>query len=221
MNPQFLLALERNEWFRAVPPDRRSRLLAAGRVLSFPAGKRIYSNGDAGNGLWAVLDGQVRLTGLPENGSEFLVRILKPGSWFGELSTLDDQPRPQEAVAFESSVLIQIDQVVFNRLASEEPLLFRDIALLVCINQRLALAFIAHSAAPVRARLATALLSAASASGTTRIKLRQSELAALVGISRQTLNKELKSFERANLVRINYAEVVLEDELGLRAIRDS
>lgn len=212
--------LERDEWFRAIPTERRSLLIGAGRTHSFPAGKCVYRSGDRSNGLWVILDGQVRLTGLPEDGSEFLVRILKPGSWFGELSTLDGRPRPQEAVAFEPTTLLHIDQTTFDDLANNEPLLFRDIALLTCRNQRRALAFIAHNAAPIRVRLAKALLSAASATGHNRIKMRQAELAAIVGISRQTLNKELKHLEGAHLIDIKYAELVVKDETGLRSIQD-
>ena len=212
--------LERDEWFGTMPVERRSLLLAAGRPQAIPAGGCVYRSGDKSSGLWAILSGQIRLTGLPEDGSEFLVRILKPGSWFGELSTLDGRPRPQEAVAFEPSTLLQINQMKFDELAFHEPLLFRDIALLICRNQRRALAFIAHSSAPIRVRLAKALLGALGAAGHQSIKIRQAELAAVVGVSRQTLNKELKILESAGLIDVKYAELVVKDAVGLRAIHD-
>lgn len=212
--------LNGDKWFDGLAEDRKALLLQAGRMIDLPAGKLIYANGAATDGLWAVIEGQVRLTGLPANGNEILVRILKPGSWFGELSTLDGQPRPQEAVAFGASTLFHIKQGTFERLAQQDPLFYRDLALLICINQRRALAFISLGLSSVRVRLIRALLSAIKAAGVKVIKIKQIQLAAIVGVSRQTINKELKQLEKLALIDCRYAMIEVIDQARLAMLAD-
>jgi CRP/FNR family transcriptional regulator, cyclic AMP receptor protein len=220
MDHDVLAILDTDKWFGTLAQERKASLCEAGRVVKLSAGKRIYANGDPPDGLWAVLEGQVRLTGLPANGSEMLVRILKPGSWFGELSTLDGGERPQEALAFGATTLLHVQQSDFDQLARKDPLLYRDLALLICMNQRRALAFIALSLSSVRVRLIKALLSTAKSADGNVLTIRQSQLASIVGVSRQTVNKELKQLEGQNLIDIKYTTILVKDHSKLAKMAD-
>lgn len=220
MDHNFLAILETDKWFGTLAQDRKTSLFEAGRIVKLSAGKRVYANGDTSDGLWAVLEGQVRLTGLPANGSEMLVRILKPGSWFGELSTLDGGERPQEALAFGATTLLHVEQNAFDQLARRDLLLYRDLALLICMNQRRALAFIALSLSSVRVRLIKALLSTAKSADGHVLTIRQSQLAAIIGVSRQTVNKELKLLEGQDLVDLKYTTIVVKDYAKLAKMAD-
>lgn len=210
--------LETDPWFGGISPIRRACLLYEARIEALASGARIYAACDPPNGLWAVLEGQVRLTSLSANGAELLALIVRPGTWFGELSTLDGHPRPHDATAFGAARLLHVPMAAFARAAAAHPELYRDLGLLVCAHQRTALRFIAHSIGQsVRARLAQALLRASQA-GEGPVAIRQEDLAAVVGTARQTLNRHLKGFERAGLVAIAYARVGIRDPAGLRAI---
>ncbi len=205
-------------WFGAIPAARRERLLQDARLEVLENGARIYGSGDPPNGLWAVLDGQVRLKGLSANGAELLALIVRPGTWFGELSTLDGHPRPHDATAFGTARLLHVPVAAFARSAAADPELYRDLGLLVCAHQRTALRFIAQSVGQsIRVRLAQALMRASQA-GDGRITIRQEELAGVVGIARQTLNRHLKRFERDGLVAVAYAQVRILDLPGLRGV---
>lgn len=169
--------------------------------------------------LWAVVEGQVRLRAYPVSGAEVLIRILGAGSWFGELSTLDGGPRPQDAAAFGPAIVLNIPSGVFSRLAEREPAYYRDLGLLACAHQRAALAFIGQRVSqPMVVRLAKALLGASRDVGSEDLALRQAELAVLVGVSRQTLNRELKKFERDGILSAGYGRVVIRDLTRLRAV---
>ncbi|MCP8889248.1 Crp/Fnr family transcriptional regulator [Sphingomonas faeni] len=210
--------LASDSWFGGIPPGRRALLLREARTERLANGARIYGSGDPPNGLWAVLDGQVRLKSLSTNGSELLALIVRPGTWFGELSTLDGHPRPHDAIAYGPTSLLHIAMPAFGRAAAAAPELYRDLGLLVCAHQRTALRFITQSIGQsIRARLAQALLRASSASAG-GVNIRQEELAAVVGIARQTLNRHLKRFERDGLVAISYAQVVIRDVPRLQGI---
>jgi CRP-like cAMP-binding protein len=205
--------LEASAWFAGLPPARGAAILAAASIATAPDGGRVYSAGDEPNGLWAVLEGQVRLVGYPAGDLEILVRILGPGAWFGELSTLDGLPRPHDAIAFGAASLLHLSQPAVERLCALNPILFRDLGLLVCANQRAALSFIEQRAGqPVAARIARALLKAADeAGGTGPIPIRQAELASVVGVSRQTLNRGLRKLETAGVVGLGYASIDIID----------
>ena len=225
--------LATDPWFAGIAPARRESLLRDARVETLEGGARIYGAGDPPNGLWAVIAGQVRLKSLSANGSELLALIVRPGTWFGELSTLDGHPRPHDASAFGPARLLHVPMAAFARAADAHPALYRDLGLLVCAHQRTALRFIAHSVGrSIRARLAQALLRASHAeaggagsgqagagqAGGAPVAIRQEDLAAVVGIARQTLNRHLKQFERGGLVTVAYARVAILDPAGLRAI---
>ncbi|MBA4806689.1 Crp/Fnr family transcriptional regulator [Brevundimonas sp.] len=213
--------LERDSWFGAIAPERRDALLASATIVARKNGARIYATGDPPNGLWGVVEGRVRLLDYPVVGAEVLIRSLCPGAWFGELSTIDAGPRPQDAVAFGSVTLLHIPHAVWVGLARSLPDLHHDLALLACAHQRAALAFIGQRVAqPVPARLAGALLSATHDGGQGPLAIRQDELALIVGVSRQTLNRTLKSFERDGVLRTRYGAIEILDPDRLRRLQE-
>ncbi|RXD06731.1 Crp/Fnr family transcriptional regulator [Sphingomonas sp. UV9] len=210
--------LANDPWFATMAAERRDALLREARIERFAAGARIYGLGDPPNGLWAVLKGQVRLKGVSVNGVELLALIVRPGTWFGELSTFDGLPRPHEATTFGTTSLLHVPMTAFVHAAALQPELYRDLGLLVCAHQRTALRFIANSIGQsIRVRLALALLRA-SVAGDGTVTIRQDELAAIVGIARQTLNRHLKTFEREGVVAVAYAKIRILDMAGLHGI---
>ncbi len=211
--------LESDSWFGAVPAARRALLLQEASVRSVAAGARLYGVGDPPDGLWAVLDGQVRLIGYPAVGAELVVLMMGPGTWFGELSTLDAGPRPHDAVAFGPARVLHIGIEAFRRLASTTPELWWDIALLACAHQRASLAFMMNTLAqPIPVRLARMLAGLARAAGGTSVALRQEDIAAMIGVSRQTLSKALKAMEREGVIALEYARISVVDAEGLRRL---
>lgn len=215
-----LAVLEGDGWFGGLEGRVRGALLREGRVRRLRGGEAVYGAGDAPNGLWAVLEGQVRLMGYAANGSELVALVVAPGAWFGELSSLDGGPRPHDAVAAGTCRLLQVPPQGVAAAARAEPLLYHALGLLVCAHQRAALAFIERSVGQsARARLAGVLASGAQGERG-EVALRQEALAALVGVSRQTLNKYLRGFAREGLVAIGYGGVRVLDGRGLAGVAD-
>ena len=211
--------MDADPWFGALPGERRRLLLAEAIPVRVQSGTRLYGAGDDPNGLWAVVEGQVRLVAYPASGAEILIRLLGPGVWCGELSTLDGGPRPHDAIAAGPGLAINVSPAAFSRLAEREPALWRDIALLGCVHQREALGFIGRQITqPAPVRLAEALRAACCHAGGSATTLRQAELAAAVGVSRQTLNRHLKALERRGLVQVHYARIEILDLEGLERL---
>jgi CRP-like cAMP-binding protein len=53
--------LGRSAWFRSAPAAMQAQLIEAGRVERLVAGERLFTRGDADDGLYCVLDGLVRI----------------------------------------------------------------------------------------------------------------------------------------------------------------
>ncbi len=208
--------LDADRWFRSLTPERRDALLAEARVRAVPAGALIYAMGDPPNGLWAVIEGQVRLKGHPAvAGAEFLALILRPGTWFGEVSTLDGGPRPHDAAAFGPARVLHVPMAAFHRAADALPALYHDVGRLVCQHQRIALDFITETLSlPPAARVAR-LLTGRGHEDAGLLHMRQEEIAVMLGMSRQTVNRHLRNLERQGVIALGYGRIAVRDRAAL------
>lgn len=199
-------------WFAALPRAHRQALLERARVSHASVGAPVYGVGDPPDGLWSVSEGEVRLVSYPAVGVESVAMILGPGAWFGELSVIDGGPRPHDAVVSKAARLLHVPLAAFAQVAEVHPLVYRDLGVLIGARQRSALAFMGHSIAqPIPVRLARTLAAAARASGGGEVQVRQEDLAAMIGVSRQTINKALKTLERAGAIAVAYGRIVVLD----------
>lgn len=81
-----------------------------------PAGHRIFGQGDRGDKMYVVLEGEVRLS---VNGRE--IERLVPGAIFGEMALIDDQPRSATAETLSPCRLVPIDARRFEFLIRQTP----------------------------------------------------------------------------------------------------
>jgi CRP-like cAMP-binding protein len=161
-----------------------------------------------------VISGEVRLIGYPAAGRELLLRRLEPGCWFGELSTVDGGPRPQDAVSFGASKVLHIASRAFEQISRDDPEIFRDVARLLGQRQRTAVQYAGMILSlPAKARLANLLLAALDANEEAHsertVSLTQNEVAAALGVSRQTANKLLKALEQKGALSLGYGRITL------------
>lgn len=203
-------------WFGSLAAGPRGSLIGAARERRLEHGALVYGAGDAPNGFWAVIEGEVRLKGYPAPGMEFLALAVRPGGWFGEVSTIDGGPRPHDAVAFGVTRLLHVSMASFTRLASETPALYHDLARLVCRRERMALDFVSRFLAmPGHVRLARLLL-VLTAVDAPDLHMRQEDLAIMLGVSRQTLNRHLGILAASGAIDRSYGRVRVNDRSWLR-----
>lgn len=82
----------------------RAQVLIIGQILSCPEGQVIFKEGDAGDGLFVVVKGSVRISKQSATGEEALA-ILSPHAFFGEMALIDLSPRAADAIANEPTDL--------------------------------------------------------------------------------------------------------------------
>jgi CRP-like cAMP-binding protein len=213
--------LQGGHWFSALPAALQDALLAAARVQRLDAGQRLFRRGDPPSGLYAVVEGAMRIGAVSEQGKEALLTLVEPPYWFGEISLFDGQPRTHDAFAEGACTLLLVPQAALLALLERQPQYWRDFALLM--SQKLRLAFIAleqMSLLPAAPRLARRLLLIAENYGEGEprrlIHLAQEQLALMLAISRQTTNQILKELQAQGIVRLSYGEIEIVDFARLR-----
>lgn len=88
----------------------------AADTRAFPAGQTIFREGEAGDHLYVVQQGEVEL-----RVHDRVVTLVGPGGILGEMALIDRQPRSATAVATIDSVLVPVDEAHFLRLIQQTP----------------------------------------------------------------------------------------------------
>ncbi|TXR40601.1 Crp/Fnr family transcriptional regulator [Ectopseudomonas mendocina] len=219
----YLGQLSQGHWFAALPQALRHTLLDMAQVQRLDAGQRLFRRGDKPSGLYAVVEGAMRVGAVSETGKEALLTLVEPPYWFGEISLFDGLPRTHDAFADSASTLLLLPQAGLLALLEREPQHWRDFALLM--SHKLRLAFIAledMSLLPAAPRLARRLLLIAENYGESEprrvLHLAQEQLALMLSLSRQTTNQILKELQAQGVVQLTYGEIEILDFERLRQL---
>ncbi|MFJ7797136.1 Crp/Fnr family transcriptional regulator [Pseudomonas sp. NPDC096950] len=212
------------QWFSHLPVSLQDSLLALARVRRLTAGQRLFKRGDPPCGLYAVLEGTVRIGAVSEQGKEALLSLVEPPHWFGEICLFDGQPRTHDAFGAGLCTLLHIPQSALLKLLDEQPVYWRQLALLM--SHKLRLTFInleQLSLMPAPARLAHRLLMIAEGYGEIDpprrvLQLPQEQLASMLSLSRQTTNQMLKELQGQGIIGLGYGEIEILDAERLRAL---
>ena len=218
-------AVRKAPLFTALDDAAAASLRASMIGVKLSRGKTLFKEGDAGDQLFVVVDGKLKLGTTSNDGRENLLSILGPGDMFGELSLFDPGPRTATATAVVDSKLLALanDQVI--GWVKEHPQV--SLQLLGRLAQRLRKANDVLSDlvfADVPGRVAKAIIELGERFGTKKDdglhvnhELTQEELAQLVGASRETVNKALADFASRGWVKLEpRAVIVLDFERLLR-----
>ena len=91
-------------------------------VVNCPQFGHIIRQGECGEAMYLVLEGEVRALSIVE-GKEVPLATFSAGQWFGEISVLDKQPRSVDVIANNNSILLKLSSESFERLQQEAPTL--------------------------------------------------------------------------------------------------
>lgn len=210
-------------WRDIASPELGAALAAIGRRRALADGELLYARGDPGSELYGVGAGFIRLAAQTQDGEEYLLGLYPPGTWFGEVSLFDQLPRPTSAYAVGRTELLIVSAAELRRVLDANPVWYRDFARVLCNKLRISLAHIESTTLPLSVRIVLRLLDLAQAYGEAGeggivigLRLPQEDLARMLGLTRQSVNKELRALENSGWLRISRGRITLLDPAALR-----
>ncbi len=214
--------LQGNPLMVGLPAELLDSLLARCKLRRLVDGEFLYRQGEAGDAMYGVLEGCIRLSNSSRDGRELLVMLVERGEWIGEVSLFDGEPRSHDAYAVGDTQLLVISRRDLDDLLDAQPQLYRYFVPMLCRKLRLALSFVESAALySLSARLAQRLLDLQVRYGNRDgdvidVHLPQEDLAKMLAVSRQAVSRELKRLEKAGLIAVAYGKVRILDSDGLR-----
>lgn len=116
-----MVALEASKLFNGLSSVDLASLNRAAKLQSFPAGSVIFQEGDEGNGIYVVQQGQVDISALISQEQRRTLSRLGPGDFFGEMAVLDNEPRSATATAEQATTAFFIPRTDLLRMLESSP----------------------------------------------------------------------------------------------------
>ncbi len=221
-------ALRASPIFGGLDEAMRAQVLTQAVARDYPRGTTILRRGDPGTGMVVVLAGRVRVGVTSEDGREVTLGILGPGDVLGEMALLDGEDRSADATALEDCSVLLLERGRFLRLLREQPDL--SLRLLVVMTERLrradaviediALMSLEGRLARLLTRLAADYGKPVPSGTRIELKLSQKDLSALVGGSREKVNRQLRLWEQDGTLGKDAGYLVVRRPERLRAFLD-
>jgi CRP/FNR family transcriptional regulator, cyclic AMP receptor protein len=213
--------LQDNLWLAGLPKAAKEELIKVARLRTYAANERVMCKGETADGLYGLLSGEVRVSATTSAGDEIVFTRLLPGQWFGEIAVLDGGTRTHDSHAIKACVIAIIPKKAISDLCQRYIEVYRALVTLLCSHCRVAFSSIDELLmySPEQ-RLARHLLLRVQKQREEKISISQQELGALIGISRQSINKILKTWEAKGWIKLGYRGLELTNPQGLAGIAE-
>lgn len=215
-----------NDYLEAhLSSDVARLLLEVAQRRKLVKGEELVGPGMRPDAMFGVISGLVCVSATGKSGRRFLAARMGPGLWFGEVPLLDNGVFVYGVHAEEESQVAVLSSAKLWTLIERHPFVLLAFTRLTCARYRMTLDWIEQaSLKPFAARLADCLVRPAftmGGLGDDTLAMSQEDLASFLGVSRQTVNRQLKVWERQGIVSLRYGAVCLLNRLTLREFADS
>ena len=195
MTPADLLADV--DLFGDLTPEERQQLADASTTEELRRGDVLFHEDDDADTLYVVIEGRIAIAKRSIDGRESVVALMEAGDLFGEMSLFEPLGRSAEARALEPSQVLAIGFAPIRGVYERRPeLLWGVVELLAGRVRSMDVALADSVFLDVTGRTAKRLVEMASGADEFTLPVTQEELAAMVGASRERVNKAIASFVR-------------------------
>lgn len=198
-----------------------SRRIAAKEVLC--------RKGDAGSQLYGVLSGRLKVMAAGRDGKELVFAVMGPGDVIGEIAVVDSEPRSATVVALEKSELLSLHRRDLLPFLEHHPNAAIALAGVLAKRVRRLSSYAEDSFfLPLSSRMAKTLLLLARSDRearqglavSTEIRLAQQDLADMLGTTRESVNKQLRTWAGEGIVELFRGRLRILDFDSLEQIGD-
>ena len=174
--------------------------------------------------LLILASGQVGVYRRNEQGSNLLVAKVTTGGWFGEASFIPGFNRVVSIKALEDAIIVKLPTSRFIELCQIDPMLMRNtFSALARRGASIGHFALNNMTTNIPLKIARTILSHIEILGnqepgkqTIKIKMTRSELAMVVGITRQALNKYIVSFVEEGTIAVGYGSITINSLESLK-----
>lgn len=213
--------------FRGMPMEQMRSIEQRTVMREVRRKEVIYLPGDAGDRIYLLKRGVVKISGLSDDGREVILALLHRGEVFGEEAVLDEAPRDHMAEAYDDALLCILTRQDFLDILRNHPEMAFKVTKLIGFRLKTfrnrVESFLFKGAA---ARLAQTLLDLAQDHGIRDsrgvllpLRLSQQDLASLIGVTRESVNVTLSDFRKRGVVELDRRSIRILDADALRAVR--
>jgi len=200
--------------FRDLTIEQLTRLNDLLRRRTFPAGTNLASAEEPGEVVYLILNGTVKIFVTQADGNDVIIAFGGPGDVEGEMSVLDNVAagRSADIVTQEQTTVLWLDRINFQDCMRTMPAIALNLLRILSDRLRLANERIqALCALDVYGRVARQIQSFARQYGqrdadgivTIPIRLTQSDIASLVGATRERVNQVMTSFKQQGYITVD------------------
>jgi len=209
--------------FGGLGPELLDQLSSYAVRRAVKRGTSIFAKGDPGTSLLAVCSGTVKISAPSASGRRVLFNLMTEGAIFGEVALLDGLPRTADATAITDCELMVIERRNFVPLVHERPDFALKLIEVLCGRLRHATEQLEDVMfLDLPRRLAKTLLQLAKSSRPAphgrRIALTQRHLSEMVGVSRESTNKQLRMWQQEHWVQLERGGIVIVAPDALTAV---
>ena len=198
----------REDWIVALPADARDAVTAAMRLVHVPRGDHVTEAGRPATAIHRLRSGLVRLTGAYPDGREALITLYAPGAVFSETALVAGRPYAHTKTAVIDCEVEVLDHDAFAMLHARFPAIpealsrkfARVIARQLETREAQDTRSLGERVARVFADLADAVGAQDGAGVRIEAPLSQAELGAHLGVTRQSIQKEVTELKRRGLL---------------------
>jgi CRP-like cAMP-binding protein len=221
-----LAVLRKHPMFCDLDPEALDQLCRYAKHSSLKRGATIVSKGDPGNSLIAVISGTVKISVSSPDGRSAILNLIGPGGTFGEVAVLDGLARTADATANTNCEIYVIDRRDFLPFVRSQPALAMKFIELLCAKLRWTSDQVEEVILQnLPGRLASALLRLTEkdklAPGGRTIAITQQEISEMVGMTRESINKQLRAWATRNWVRLEHGAIVVLNAEMLRQLAEA
>ena len=198
--------------------ERVSRLVIRRK---FKKGQTIISEGQALEGFYIVIAGQIKVYKFSPDGKEQILHIIHPGESFAEVAAFTDGRSPANAMSLIDSDVFFLFKDDMIRLVKDNPQLSLNMLASMSRYLRHMVSIIDElSLKDVPARLAKYMLDLAIASHNRELKLpiTKKDLASRLGTISETLSRTFNKLKSRKIIKINGDKITVTNKKGLEQI---
>jgi CRP/FNR family transcriptional regulator, cyclic AMP receptor protein len=221
-----LAVLRKHPIFCDLEPEALDQLCRYAKHSTLKRGATIFSKGDPGNSLIAVISGTVKISISSADGRSAILNLIGAGEIFGEVALLDGLARTADATANTNCEIFVIDRRDFIPFVRSQPGLAMKFIELLCTRLRWTSDQVEEVILQnLPGRLASALLRLTEkyklAPGGRTIAITQQEISEMVGMTRESINKQLRVWAARNWVRLEHGAIVVLKAEPLQALTEA